>query len=358
MSRVAFTVNAVLAWLGVVLTVVISTVDGYARTAVEPGLYGGTPLGWPGAPLRFLDSLSYFTIWSNIVVAVSTTLLALQPAADTFWRRALRLSGLMMITITAIVYAVLLAPTTVVSGWSHITNPLTHVVVPAVTVLVWLIWGPRGWITWRTLPASLAVPVGWVLYMLLRGWLDGTYPYGFVNVGALGYAQVFSTIGGIFAFGLLIGAAFGSVDWLIRRAGAKPVQPSAMDPGDSGWTVAEARMLLAVGGPGRGTPLRGIMGHHDAGGKYVPGESEMAATLGTLMASGLAEAGPRGFHATPLGRQIAKQARGGMVNSPSTILGALAEVPRVEAVHEFTPGEYDDAAAARQGSPGRATPGR
>ena len=129
MSRAAFAVNAVLAWLGVILTVVISTVDGHARTAVEPGLYGGTPLGWPGAPLRFLDSLSYFTIWSNIVVAVSTTITAM-----------------------------------------------------------------------------------WVVYMLIRGLIGGTYPYGFVNVGTHGYAQVFTTIGAIFAFGLLIGALFGGVD--------------------------------------------------------------------------------------------------------------------------------------------------
>ena len=216
-ARIAFGVNAVLAWLGVVLTGVISTVDGYARTAVEPGLYGGTPLGWPGAPMRLLDSLSYFTIWSNIVVAVSTTLLALQPTADSPVRRALRLSGLMMITITAIVYAVLLAPTTEVSGWSHITNPLTHIVVPIVTVGVWLVWGPRGWIRWTTIPASLAVPVAWVVYMLIRGAIGGTYPYGFVNVGEHGYLRVFETIAVIFVFGLFIGAFFAVLDWLIRR---------------------------------------------------------------------------------------------------------------------------------------------
>ena len=221
-ARAAFGLNAALAWLGVVLSVVISTVDGYARTAVEPGLYGGTPLGWPGAPLRFVDSLSYFTIWSNIVVAVSTTLLALNPTADSPVRRALRLSGLMMITITAIVYAVLLAPTTVVSGWSHLTNPLTHIVVPAVTVAVWLIWGPRGWISWRTLPASLAVPVAWVGYMLIRGLIGGTYPYGFVNVGEHGYVQVFITIAVIFVFGLAIGAVFAAVDWVLRRRTIAP----------------------------------------------------------------------------------------------------------------------------------------
>lgn len=212
MARIAFGVNAALAWLGVVLTVVLSTVDGYARIAVEPGLYGGSPAGWPGAPMRLLDSLSYFTIWSNIVVAVSATLLALRPTRDSLPRRALRLSGLMMITITAIVYAVWLSPYVVLSGWSLLTNPLVHIVVPVVTVAAWLGWGPRGGISWRTLPAAMLIPLTWVVYMLVRGALDGTYPYGFVNVAAHGYPKVFAAIAAIFAFGLLVAAVFAALD--------------------------------------------------------------------------------------------------------------------------------------------------
>ncbi|WP_203566702.1 Pr6Pr family membrane protein [Aestuariimicrobium ganziense] len=217
MDRVAHAVTAALAWLGVVATVVISTVDGYARVAIEPGLYGNSAPGWSGAMVRLLDSLSYFTIWSNIVVAVSTTSLALQPNGVTPWRRALRLSGLLMITITAIVYWVLLSPYVEVSGWGHLTNPLTHVIVPALTVLVWLVWGPRGCITWRTVPAALVVPLVWVGYMLVRGAIGGTYPYGFTNVGLHGYVTVLALVAVIFALGLVIAAAFAGLDRLLGR---------------------------------------------------------------------------------------------------------------------------------------------
>lgn len=230
MARIAFGVNAALAWVGVVLTAVISTVDGYARIAVEPGLYGGSPAGWPGAPMRLLDSLSYFTIWSNIVVAISATLLALQPARDSLPRRALRFSGLIMITITALVYAVWLSPYVVLSGWSYLTNPLAHIVVPAVTVLAWLVWGPRGRIGWRTLPASLLIPLAWVVYMLARGAIDGTYPYGFVNVAAHGYPKAFAVIAAIFAFGLLVAAVFAALD----RGIVALTQPRDRAPSDAG----------------------------------------------------------------------------------------------------------------------------
>jgi len=48
-------------------------------------------------------------------------------------------------------------------------------------------------------------------------------------VGTHGYAQVFTTIGVIFAFGLVIGALVGGVDWLVRflSRGGRPRTPGS-----------------------------------------------------------------------------------------------------------------------------------
>lgn len=216
-ARIAHAVTAFLAWAGVVLTVVISAFGAYERGFWEPHLYGIHPDGAAGVVSRLGDTLSYFTMWSNIVVALSATLLALAPQTVTPARRALRLSGLLMITITAIVYALILAPDDVVVGWSRITNPLQHLLVPGVTLLVWLIWGPRGWFTARTVAASLLIPLAWVAWMLGRGAVIDAYPYGFVNVATLGYPRVALTLLVILAFALLVAAAFRLVDRLLRR---------------------------------------------------------------------------------------------------------------------------------------------
>lgn len=216
-ARIAHAVTAFLAWAGVVMTVVISAFGAYERGFWEPHLYGIHPDGAAGVVSRLGDTLSYFTMWSNIVVALSATLLALAPQAVTPARRALRLSGLLMITITAIVYALILAPDDVVVGWSRITNPLQHLLVPGVTLLVWLIWGPRGWFTARTVAASLLIPLAWVAWMLGRGAVIDAYPYGFVNVATLGYPRVALTLLVILAFALLVAAAFRLVDRLLRR---------------------------------------------------------------------------------------------------------------------------------------------
>lgn len=216
-ARRAYALNAAVAWLGLVLTVVLSALGWYREVPVEAGLYGNTPDGVAGVFSRLTDTLSYFTIWSNVVVAVSTTLLLQRPLRDTLVRRVLRLDALLMITVTAIVYQVLLAPTIDVEGWSLLTDPILHVVTPLVTVVVWAVWGPRGWISARLVPMALVVPVAWIVWMLLRGAVVDAYPYGFANVSDLGYASVALTLVMILVFGLLVAAAYWGVDVLLRR---------------------------------------------------------------------------------------------------------------------------------------------
>jgi hypothetical protein len=161
--------------------------------------------------------LSYFTIWSNIAVGVAVTLLAMDPDKDTVARRVLRLSSLLMITVTAIVYQVVLAPGIDVEGWSLLTDPILHAVTPLVTVVVWAVWGPRGWITARLLPGALAVPLLWILWMLARGAVVDAYPYGFANVAGLGYAVVARNLTLVLLFALGLAAAFWRLDVVLRR---------------------------------------------------------------------------------------------------------------------------------------------
>ena len=216
-ARAAFAVNATVAWLGVALTVALSGLGWYTALDPEPGLYGVHPQGLAGVASRLADTLSYFTIWSNVVVALAATLLARRRSRVTGLLRVLRLDALLMITITAIVYQVLLAPTAVVVGWSRLTDPILHQLTPALTVLVWLVFGPRGWVGWRVVLASLGIPLLWIVWMLARGAVVGAYPYDFANVGELGYGTVAVTLVAILGFGVVIAAAYWGLDGLLRR---------------------------------------------------------------------------------------------------------------------------------------------
>lgn len=222
-ARRAYALNASIAWLGVVVTLVLSGLGWYREVPVEAGLYGDTPDGFAGVLSRLTDTLSYFTIWSNVVVAISATLLLQRPLRDTTTRRVLRLDALLMITITAIVYQVLIAPSVDVEGWSLLTDPILHIVTPLLTVVVWVVWGPRGWTSARLVPLALIVPLAWIAWMLLRGTVVDAYPYGFANVTELGYVSVSLTLVVILVFGLLVAATYWGVDVLLRRrAGQNP----------------------------------------------------------------------------------------------------------------------------------------
>ena len=154
----AYWVVAALAWAGVAATLIITAFDGYAPpTYHEEGLFAGAAHGWAGAPERLINCLSYFTELSNIMVAVISTVLARRGRVGT-WGRATHLCALMMITVTAIVYATLISPYETLSGFALVTNPLQHIVVPAAFVGAAALAGPRGGITWADAGARSADP--------------------------------------------------------------------------------------------------------------------------------------------------------------------------------------------------------
>jgi hypothetical protein len=211
-------VNAAVAWLGLALQLVLSAGGVYPSTQTVPSQFGyANAAGLAGAVGRTLDFFSYFTIWSNIVVAVVATLLAIDPARDSRLLRVLRLDALLMITVTGIVYAVVLAPISHLTGWQVPANSLLHQITPLLTLVVWLVVGPRGWIAWRTIPESLVLPVIWIVYTLLRGAVIGAYPYPFIDVVKLGYGQVLINVVGIAVIGVVIASILLGIDRLLTR---------------------------------------------------------------------------------------------------------------------------------------------
>ena len=112
-----FGVNALSAWLGFGLSFIIEFFGLVKPIAFDPpvpvsqfGYIDRYTEGLAGAPLRIVDLLSYFTIWSQIVVGVVMTLLWLNPARDGKWIRIFRIDALLMITVTGVVYNLLLGP--------------------------------------------------------------------------------------------------------------------------------------------------------------------------------------------------------------------------------------------------------
>jgi len=186
---------------------------------------------WTGIGLQFWSSFTFrhydlvltvwtlarfFTIISNLVLAVTMTSVAAGRRVS-----PLMLGGLTLaILLVGIVYASLLRGLHPLSGLPLIANYLLHDVSPIAMALYWLLFVPRASLRWNAPWLWLLFPGTYLLYALARAQFDRHYPYPFIDVGKLGWAQVALNVGGI-ALGFLL-AGFALV-WIDRW---RPLGPS------------------------------------------------------------------------------------------------------------------------------------
>lgn len=206
-----------------------------------------------GAINGMIFTLSYFTVWSNIIALAVNWMLAADPLRDSATFRWLRITSLVMIVITGLIYAIILAPIANPCGWGVYTNIGFHYIVPWATLLGFLLFGPRPRFSWDLLPKMLVIPIIWVAYTLIHGAMTvnapgstcanttlqtgvNFYPYPFINLDydgtggpaplipgleAAGYVGVALNLLVVLILGLTMAGAFLGMDRLLSR-GAKP----------------------------------------------------------------------------------------------------------------------------------------
>ncbi|MBV9099844.1 MAG: Pr6Pr family membrane protein [Candidatus Dormibacteraeota bacterium] len=170
-------------WTLIAIDVATGVVINFILAIVEP-----SPAGQIGTSL--LRYFSYFTEESNIFVLAATIPLAMDPQHDGRAWRVLRVMSLLGITITGLVFAIVLAPTSHPHGAGVASNLMLHYISPVGSIAGWLLFGPRPRIALRTLAQAIIWPLLWVGYILAQGPATGWYPYDFLNVTVHGYGRV------------------------------------------------------------------------------------------------------------------------------------------------------------------------
>jgi hypothetical protein len=210
-ARAWFAVNA--------LVVVVALVIQVPITAAATGGEFDTPAA------RVANLFTFFTILSNILVAVVCVLLAVRPRHRSPAFAVVWLDALLAITVTGIVYNTVLIGLYELHGAELLADRLFHMVSPALFVLGWLMFGPRGLVTARAVALGLAYPLAWLAFTLVRGAIITWYPYPFLRVTALGYGQVALNSLLITALFLALAAAAGGIDRVLGRTRRAAPQP-------------------------------------------------------------------------------------------------------------------------------------
>jgi hypothetical protein len=228
-KRNLFGINALSAWIGLGMSTLIE-LFGLVETKYSDG---GSPVsqfghqgdyvsGLAGGPERLFDLFSYFTIWSQIMVGVVMTLLYLNPARDGKLFRVFRIDSILMITVTGVVYNLLLGPNYPPQGLNQISSPIQHTVTPLLTVWIFVIAGPRGWFSLKNVAKALVVPIIYVFYTLFRGAIIDKYPYDFFDVVSFGYAYVLVFVLGILFASIMVAGIYWGLDKALTKKPANP----------------------------------------------------------------------------------------------------------------------------------------
>jgi hypothetical protein len=186
---------------------------------------------WAGLAIQFNATLNqveslpatlfvlarYFTVLTNLLVAMTFTAVALGRPVSSFWLGCVTLA----IVLVGVVYMLLLRGLLDLSGGARTADALLHNVVPLLTPAYWLLFAPKGRLRWRDPLIWSGLPIIYLAYALIRGRLEGRYAYPFIDVGALGLGQTLINSLAIGACFVIAGLAMVAMDSAMGRTSRK-----------------------------------------------------------------------------------------------------------------------------------------
>lgn len=168
-------IGAVLGWIALILQYYLTITYSLSKG-----------LSFPGGVLAYF---SYFTILTNLLVAISYTLPLIKPGSrwgKFFSAPTVRSAIAVYITIVGILYSLLLRHLWNPQGISWIADELLHDVTPVLYVIFWFTAVHKGILNWKDIFPWLIYPAVYFIFALIKGSITGVYPYPFIDAGELG----------------------------------------------------------------------------------------------------------------------------------------------------------------------------
>jgi hypothetical protein len=159
----------------------------------------GHSLAW-----RVVDFASYFTN-TTAIFATAVVIAGLVRPASRLARPGTMAAMAVYLLVVAATYQWLLRGDP--HGLAYLANLGVHQVLPALVILLWLLFTPKDGLSWRAPLAWLAYPALYIAWTLARGAVIHRYPYFFADSDKLGYPRA-----------LLNGAGFLGAFWLLGLA--------------------------------------------------------------------------------------------------------------------------------------------
>jgi hypothetical protein len=168
-----------------------------------------------------LHFFSFFTILTNLLAGAALLWPVLGPRSDIgrfLDRPSVRTAIAGYIIVVGTVYYLLLSDVSDAQGWQLVLEHVLHYVTPPLFVLDWLLFVPKGNVAWGNGLACLGFPAAYAAWTLGHGAATGWYPYHFLDVPDLGYAQTLLNIAGLVLAFLVLDLALVGIGRAMARA--------------------------------------------------------------------------------------------------------------------------------------------
>ncbi|WP_149194438.1 Pr6Pr family membrane protein [Luteimonas suaedae] len=205
-NRPALAALAIVSWAGVLLQLWLS---------VDMALANGKTAG--DGVVAFLG---YFTVLSNLFVALSATLpLVVRSSGPGSWFGKPMVLGCATtaILLVGIAYHLLLRDVWAPQGLQLLADSVLHYVVPVSALAYWALYASRNRLGFLAPLVWCLYPAGYLIYALVRGAALGSYPYHFIDVTSLGYRQVLVNGFGLLVAFLVLGAFVVAITLIRNR---------------------------------------------------------------------------------------------------------------------------------------------
>ena len=177
-------------------------------------------LGWSSIIIGIVSSggnvgfmFSTYTIQSNTMVLVWLSIAVLFQEKNRdhwFFSKIIRGAITLYITITFIIFAILLSPYYHPTGIEQYNNINLHYLVPIAFIVDWFLTEMDREYSWKYIVIWLAYPVFYLGFTLILGYLTNTYIYYFIDLNVLGIhlfigicvilAGAFLSLGALYVF--------------------------------------------------------------------------------------------------------------------------------------------------------------
>lgn len=142
---------------------------------------------------------SYFTITTNIIVALCATMLLLAPQSKWgfYFSKPTTLTAITVyIVVVGIIYNLILRYLWQPQGLQRLVDELLHLVIPLLFLFYWIIFVAKKTLKWNDLWPWLIYPLVYMVYTFIRGYFSGYYPYPFLDATVIGWGKaLFNSIG-------------------------------------------------------------------------------------------------------------------------------------------------------------------